>query len=798
MPAKNQRQRSSKSGTTARSKGKKPPAAQEKNGRKQAASIVLFAFAVFLLFLVLIPGSSVWLTLHNVIFGLFGVCSFVWPVLLGYIAVMCALDRPLLKVRNKVIQAAAFIVLTCAVINVLIGVPAELGYIEYVGQSYTNGAAFSGGGFFGGALGYPFFLLAGKLSAIIIILILFVLFMFITSTSLLDLWRVLTRPAVRRREHRQMEEENRARFNVDVPLGDMPEHPVQSSGKYPAGDETDLEARQKKLIEAYTADLPAGQVQPDIDTIVDKKIKKEKKEEKPSKTQEKKELKKEPDSLGFSVAPGDPQAYRYPPVSLLSPPAGGMTANMGDELKANAGRLVDILRSFGVETRIIDISRGPSITRYELQPSAGVKISKITNLADDIAMNLAATAVRIEAPIPGKSAVGIEVPNNNISIVHMSEILDSPAFTTAKSKLTTALGKDISGEIVVADLAKMPHLLIAGSTGSGKSVCINSLIISLLYKATPDEVKLLMIDPKMVELAGYNGIPHLLVPVVTDPRKAAGALGWAVSEMLKRYNIFSANHVRDLSSYNQLAKKTEGLEVMPQIVIIIDELADLMMAAPNEVEDSICRLAQMARAAGMYLVIATQRPSVDVITGIIKANIPSRIAFTVSSQVDSRTILDAGGAEKLIGRGDMLYAPVGASKPLRVQGCFVSDQEIEAVVNFVKNSEETPNEYDQGIMEEIEKQAAAEKKGKQSAVGDQEDGDERINEAIEVVVEAGVASTSLLQRRMRLGYARASRMIDQLEERGIVGPFDGAKPRTVLITRQQWMEMKARSEDSIE
>ena len=431
-----------------------------------------------------------------------------------------------------------------------------------------------------------------------------------------------------------------------------------------------------------------------------------------------------------------------------------------------------------------------------------MKISKITNLADDIAMNLAASGVRIEAPIPGKAAVGIEVPNKNVGVVRMRDLVESNRFCSAQSKLTVALGRDISGQVTVADLAKMPHLLIAGSTGSGKSVCINSLIISLLYKATPDEVRFLMVDPKVVELGIYNGIPHLLVPVVTDPRKAAGALGWAVTEMLNRYKMFADNNVRDLASFNRLIGDKEEyvrddgvtLKKMPQIVIIIDELADLMMAAPNEVEDSICRLAQMARAAGMHLVIATQRPSVDVITGIIKANIPSRIAFAVSSQIDSRTILDMGGAEKLLGRGDMLFAPMGSQKPLRVQGCYVDDREIESIVNFVKKSKSS--DYDQSVIEGIEKNAVAEKSKGDEGSSDAKSTDPMMDDAIKCVVEAGQASTSLLQRRLRLGYARAGRLIDEMEQMGIVGPHEGSKPRQVLITYQQWLEMTMQKNDA--
>ena len=493
------------------------------------------------------------------------------------------------------------------------------------------------------------------------------------------------------------------------------------------------------------------------------------------------------------------EPYTPPPVDLLNDMPQATDPNLQEELRVNAEKLVDTLRSFGVQTRIVDISRGPAVTRYELQPSAGVKISKITGLADDIALNLAASGVRIEAPIPNKPAVGIEVPNKVVSTVSIREVIDSDEFRNAKSKLSVALGRDIAGNITVADLAKMPHTLIAGSTGSGKSVCINSLIVSILYKATPDEVKLLMVDPKMVELGIYNGIPHLLVPVVTDPKKAAGALAWAVNEMLNRYQMFKDYGVRDLAGFNRMAPE-QGLKTMPQIVIIIDELADLMMAAPGEVEDSIFRLAQMARAAGMYLVIATQRPSVDVITGVIKANIPSRIAFAVSSQIDSRTILDTAGAEKLLGRGDMLFSPVGATKPLRVQGCFVTDGEVERIITFLKDCQKKMT-YDEKIIQEIERQAVSEKKkgSDKDSGGGFMDEDEMLPSAIECVIDMGQASTSLLQRKLKLGYARAARIMDMMEEKGIIGPYEGSKPRAVLISKERWVEMKmiaqAKAED---
>ena len=493
--------------------------------------------------------------------------------------------------------------------------------------------------------------------------------------------------------------------------------------------------------------------------------------------------------------PVDTFQYQYPPIELFerSPDESDPTAQ--DELKANAQKLVDTLESFGVRTRVLDISRGPAVTRYEVQPMAGVKISRITSLADDIALNLAVADVRMEAPIPGKPAVGIEVPNHKRQAVYIRSVFESQSFLRMSSPLGIALGKDIAGVAQVADLCKMPHLLIAGSTGSGKSVCVNSIIMSLVFRSSPEDVKLLLIDPKVVELAEYNGIPHLLMPVVTEPRKAAGALGSAVQEMERRYRMFAENNVRDIKSFNKLAAERPELEKMPYIAIIIDELADLMMVVGKDVEDSICRIAQKARAAGMHLIVATQRPSVDVITGLIKANIPSRIAFAVSSQVDSRTILDGAGAEKLLGQGDMLFMPVGAPKPTRIQGTFVRDEEISRVLDFIKSSATV--QYDETMIEAMEKHAIQDgKKGSSGADSDEDsDSDPMFKQAVEVVIDAGQASTSLLQRRCKLGYARAARIMDEMEQKGVIGPYEGAKPRAVLISRQQWLEMQMNQPD---
>ncbi|MGN0686609.1 MAG: DNA translocase FtsK [Oscillospiraceae bacterium] len=487
--------------------------------------------------------------------------------------------------------------------------------------------------------------------------------------------------------------------------------------------------------------------------------------------------------------------YTLPPMTLLNPIEKKLAqTDIDAEIKRNSETLVETLKSFGVITKIVGVSRGPSVTRYELQPAPGVKISKITNLVDDIALNLASAGVRIEAPIPNKAAVGIEVPNKQKDTVYFRELVDNPDFKKSfDKKLETVLGKDIGGNTITCNVAKMPHLLIAGTTGSGKSVCVNSIIMSILMKSTPDEVRLIMVDPKKVEFMMYSGIPHLLIPVVTDAKKAAGALAWAVNEMLNRYKLFSENNVRDFSGFNELAKDPDsGLKKMSHIVIFIDELADLMMASPKDVEDSIVRLAQMARAAGMHLVIATQRPTVNVVTGLIKANIPSRIALMVASQMDSRVILDSGGAEKLLGNGDMLYMPVGMPKPVRVQGCFVSDKEVERIVEFIKQTFSA--EYDESIIEEIERQTEMVASGDgKAAAGDSSDfsaEDEKLEEAVEYVVEAGQASTSSLQRRFKLGYGRAARLIDIMEQMGVVGPFEGSKPRQVLMTKQEWYERK--------
>ncbi len=810
----------------------------------QIMAIVLFALSILMGCLVLIPGEHVWRWTHDVMLGLFGSCAILWPILLLYISIVTAIEQPKKRMSSKIILMVIIIVLFCAAVYIFRADRMEpnLSFWENLKQLYILGSQRGGAGLFSGLIGIPFVAGLGSVgSKIVIVLLLFVVIMILTGTSLVQLFRTVTKPvdkvvdnigAVRERRILERERDTNIDIALDKDENGLPAHPVKSAGPLstekneklerlakvfsmpdpviennspaastpvsapspvPAAEATKVpESAAVKPLAPQTAKTPQagdGSAEAAAAFVARKSaIDAEKKEAAPIQL-----------SLYTDEPPKDGD-YHFPPISMLEYGKAQNESDITQELQQNGQRLVETLKSFGVQTKIVDISRGPAVTRYELQPAAGVKISKITNLADDIAMNLAASGVRIEAPIPGKAAVGIEVPNNHVSVVRMREQIESNSFCSAKSRLSVVLGRDIAGQVTIADLAKMPHLLIAGSTGSGKSVCINSLIISVLYKSTPNEVRLLMIDPKVVELGIYNGIPHLLVPVVTDPRKAAGALGWAVTEMLKRYKIFAEYNVRDLVAYNKMVtggecqtEEGETLQPMPQIVIIIDELADLMMAAPNEVEDSICRLAQMARAAGMHLVIATQRPSVDVITGIIKANIPSRIAFAVSSQVDSRTILDMGGAEKLLGRGDMLFSPIGSQKPIRIQGCFVSDSEIESVVNFVKKVQDS--EYDENVIEEIEKNAVAEhdKSGGDAPGG--EDQDVMMPDAIKCVVEAGQASTSLLQRRLRLGYARAGRLIDEMEQMGIVGPHEGSKPRQVLITYQQWLEMTMQQND---
>ena len=799
-------------------RGKRPsPAKSTKQNEEKAAAnrqlaaIILFAVSVFFICLSFINGGGLWGGLRTLSFGLFGFSAFIWPLVLIYVAVMATLDKTDQKIGVKIFEAAMLITLLSAAIHIF-GFHGVVDFSENVIDAYNAyrfDGSLVGSGAVGAIIGGAILLATGssKPAAIAIILILMFLFlMLMTGTTLKKLMKGVYSPVKKVSEYREekleqlasAEERNRESFNPDVDLGPEPVTEKSAKKSKKTADIVQFDNVDKKESnEAETNELTESKP-----VLLDDIIKKMNGDEANSQISKPIEeaAKSSASASALKSVKGTvsddendkPKAeYQLPSLDCLAEPKNGRNVKYEDELKANATKLVDTLKSFGVETRIVDISRGPSVTRYEIQPAAGVKISRITNLSDDIALNLAASGVRIEAPIPNKAAVGIEVPNKNRSMVTLREIIDTDQYRNAKSKLFVALGKDIAGNCTYADLAKMPHLLVAGTTGSGKSVCLNSMIVSILYNAKPDEVKLLMIDPKQVEFTVYNGIPHLIVPVVSDPRKASGALAWAVTEMLSRYKTFSDNNVRDISGYNSICESI-GQKKMPQIVIFIDELSDLMMAAPHEVEDSICRLAQMARAAGMHLVIATQRPSVDVITGLIKANIPSRISLKVSSQIDSRTIIDTAGAEKLLGNGDLLFYPVGIAKPQRIQGCFLSDKEVETVVDFIKKQEKSS--YDDEVMNEIERQAAMEKKnGGAVSDGDDSDGetDEMVPKAIEVVVDAQMASTTLLQRKLKLGYARAARIIDTLEERNIIGPYEGSKPRKVLVTKQQWYEMNA-------
>ena len=581
----------------------------------------------------------------------------------------------------------------------------------------------------------------------------------------------------------------RKRAGIDIPLDGEPSAMESGAKKEFFARKSDAVRTPDQVLEQKAAPEPAPTVQeaaPVKEPVSAKTKKAQLQQEVESAAQEVSQ------AIEQELAQGE-EAYRYPPITLLEENHADNCTEVGAELRNNSRRLAEALRSFGVDAAAGDVVHGPSVTRYEFTLEQGVKLSKITNLSDDIALALGASGVRV-APVPNKiSVVGIEVPNRTVTAVRIRDVIESREFTRHPSSVAFAVGKDIGGNNIVGNIAKLPHVLIAGTTGSGKSVCTNSLIVSILYKSTPDEVRFIMVDPKMVELAPYNGIPHLLIPVVTDPKKAAGALQWAVFEMMKRYKMFSEKGVKDLAGYNALAEVDEDVKKLPTVVVVIDELADLMLVAAKEVEESICRVAQMGRAAGMHLVVATQRPSADVITGLMKANIPSRIAFAVASSMESRIILDTPGAEKLVGKGDMLYAPLGDSKPTRVQGCFITPEEIERVVAFVKDAAGEAH-YDQDVIEKIQQAVDAKSdKGKAAptdGAADGDDGDELLPAAVEVVLETGQASVSMLQRRLKLGYSRAARLVDQMEERGYVGPFEGSKPRQLLITREKWQELQ--------
>ncbi len=767
----------------------------------RVVSIVIFALSLLFFFVAVISGEGVWRAVHNFYLGLFGwFASVVFPLLCLVYSFLFTIKKPKKSMTFEAIAIFLLVLLSSSFIHIVRNQTGDA-FIDSIKSAYTLAPSTFNGGFFGAVFGW-LLLTLGKAPAIIVVLILaftdiLLLFKVTVNQFFKNTAKPIKKVAEKAAPYIEERRERRKMQNIDIPLDDDPFKEDAEKGKRrrkkneekaPEDDDPMAEIiREMNEKSRKNQENPAPQKSKSIDEIIeDKNKEKEKEKEKEKSSEPLPEFTVSKEDMNSSVA-----EYRIPPIDILNPAKQTKSKNMQSELRSNAELLIDTLASFGVAAEITDISQGPTVTRYELKPAPGVRINKITNLADDIALNLAATHVRIEAPIPGKSAVGIEIPNSTKNGVSMRELIETSEFENQKSLLTAGLGKDISGNNIYCDISKMPHLLIAGTTGSGKSVCMNSIIVSILYKAKPEDVKLLMIDPKKVEFSKYENIPHLLVPVVTDPRKASGALGWAVSEMLRRYQCFSDTGVRNIEGYNKFVKKHSDMEPMPKVVIFIDELSDLMMAAPKEVEDSICRLAQMARAAGMHLVIATQRPSVDVITGLIKANISSRIALTVSSQIDSRTILDASGAEKLLGNGDMLYSPIGSSKPLRVQGCYVSDEEIEELCEFIKKQGES--QYSEEIQKEIENKAAQEKGASSPFSGEESDEalDPLFEKAVEVILENGRASTSFLERKLGVGYSRGSKIMDQVEEKGIIGPQDGAKPREIRINMQQWIQMKA-------
>lgn len=744
--------------------------------------------------------------------GILGIPAFLIPPLIILYGVLLIAAYNKIDLKKKPLYVFILFALVSALIQTGSYDPEGFSGItplKALERFYLEGAALSGGGVIGGLISLPFLVTFQVPGTIIILTALSLIdIILLTNKSIADFFRNIRSLVSKRKKARQSDEtelddlqpvieengdEISLRFDKPKVIDFRIEKTARELKKHQKRKEGS--AKAKPLPEDDT-DVSIEYIGPEesaTELVIDD-IKKSHSSKKSAGRRRTANKTVEEPGLQEIVIKGPAKAkkqntkYVFPPLDLLieEDPDTGSSRSYRSQALEGAKKLEETLLSFGVSAKVVNVTRGPTVTRYELQPSAGVKVSRIVNLSDDIALNLAAPGIRIEAPIPGKAAIGIEVPNREINMVRLREVLESAEFARHPSKIAFAAGKDISGEPVIADISKMPHLLIAGATGSGKSVCINCLIMSILYKSSPDEVKLLLIDPKVVELGVYNGIPHLLIPVVTDPKKAAGALNWAVQEMVNRYKLFAEKNVRDIKGYNALVSRTDDEPVMPQIVIIIDELADLMMVAPNEVEDAICRLAQMARAAGMHLVLATQRPSVDVITGVIKANIPSRISFAVSSQVDSRTILDMAGAEKLLGRGDMLMHPVGKPKPVRIQGANITDAEIERVVEYIKAQGDA--EYDDEIIEEINSDDKPD-------TSDDGDNDELLPQAIDLVIDAGQASVSFIQRKFRVGYARAGRIIDQMEARGIISGHEGSKPRQVLITKQQWHEMQMAQKD---
>ncbi len=817
---------------------KKPKATMPTSTKREIAFVALFFSSILLILalycttlgksesatpiLGIISGTSklgpFGVVVKWIFMGLFGPVAYILPILCILAGLFLAKNRNSETSKSFVyISGVVFTICLSALFYIFQYVPKYPGFD--IVSFWSNATANIGGGVLGSLLGYPLVLLAMPLGAtIIIVAIMLISFIIMTDFTITKKIASLVRKARESGKDKADKETSEEGNSEEIPVK-TPSHPVteDTSKKKKkdrftgAGEDIVPLDNTKEEYVSLTEEVDKLPYTGEKDGAAEIKIYSEQKKEKPVKPFT--PPKAEPVADDIIVPENDEEIlpegevivkpkrlegeiqveisrenvdipYTFPDTNLLNNIDAAEDRTNPQALRELSVKLVETLKSFNIDVKVLEISKGPAITRFELQPTAGVRVSKITSLADDIALSLAATAVRIEAPIPGKAAIGIEIPNESVAMVSARDVLESPEFTESKSKLSIALGRDIAGKCIVGDIAKMPHVLIAGATGSGKSVCINSLIASILYKASPNDVKLIMIDPKVVELSVYNGIPHLLIPVVTDPRKAAGSLNWAVQEMTTRYKFFADEGVRDLKGYNALMER-EGRPRLPQIVIIIDELADLMMVAPKDVETYICRLAQLARAAGMHLVIATQRPSVNVITGVIKANIPSRIAFAVSSYIDSRTILDTIGAEKLLGRGDMLYYPMGANKPTRVQGAFISDEEVERLVEFVKKDSEAI--YDEDVLEQLER--AGEETSEGADEDEAKEADALLPQAIEIVIDSGQASVSLVQRKLSVGYARAGRLVDQMEARGIVGPSEGSKPRRVLVTKAEYLAM---------
>ena len=770
--------------------------------KDEIVSLILVAVGIFLIVAFQTTAAgSIGLALSHFFKGLFGFAAYILPYYFIIYGVLLFMKKTIhVGVKSAVLLLVIFLMISLINSGRFIDESILNQKFWNIAVYYNNGMALFDGGAFGMMFGKLIVKLIGIPGLYIFSsVVIFICLMLLMNTPVS---RFLEKAKVKKEKHKASKEERMKKRETEAVRPalprDIPEY------QYRSGSEADNERKKKILGYMQDDDLASGKDAEESDEPVrDEPVRSEKfgepiivggfspkaMEEKLTNSEAAKSTLKDGD---FNISVTSSESYKFPPIDLLkkSRKTARNQAGEENELRAKAMKLEETLHSFNIDAQVTNVTQGPAVTRYEVHPNSGVKVKGIKNLADDIALNMEAKSIRIEAPIPGKPAVGIEIENDRINMVTVRELIDSAAFKKSESKITFAVGKDIAGKAIVADLKSMPHLLIAGSTGSGKSVCINSIITSILYKARPDEVKLVLIDPKVVELSNYNGIPHLLIPVVTDPPKAAAALNWAVAEMDDRYRKFAEERVRDLGSYNEaMIKKGQEEDKMPQIVIVIDELADLMMAAPSQVEESICRLAQKARAAGMHLIVATQRPSVDVITGVIKANIPSRIAFAVSSQVDSRTILDMSGAEKLVGKGDMLFNPLGSGKPVRVQGPFISDSEVQAVIDYVKaQAEET--EYSENVMDSIERANIPD-----AEKGNRDLEDELLPEAIELVVQAHQASVSMLQRRFRIGYNRAARIIDMMEDRQIIGPSDGSRPRQVLISEEDLLNMKEKTED---